>query len=239
MIALSNLEELKNRRGNDTSTTLASILGLNYPMVEAYSVYWWDATSTATGDDNEIVTPYLGTSGRWFKIDLDQVPQANVDWDSISGVTQILNKPSLADVAITGSYESLSDKPVIPDGQINADWNSSSGLSQILNKPTITQDYVSTVPTFSNTGNATFYLTSDGSVNGPALYTNITGVFPIINDSTQNYTYSWTLSGDKKVLIVNAKVSSGITVALLSLTLLGVPTNVPANTNISVLVKGS
>jgi len=45
--------------------------------------------------------------------------QVNSDWNSSSGLSQILNKPS------------------IPAAQVNSDWNSSSGLSQILNKPNV------------------------------------------------------------------------------------------------------
>lgn len=44
---------------------------------------------------------------------------------------------SLAEVATSGSYDDLSDKPTIPAEQVNADWNAMSGKAQILNKPTI------------------------------------------------------------------------------------------------------
>lgn len=64
-------------------------------------------------------------------------PQVKSDWSSSSGMSEILNKPSLATVAMTGSYSDLSGKPVIPTSQINTDWNSISGLSQLLNKPSL------------------------------------------------------------------------------------------------------
>ncbi len=41
-------------------------------------------------------------------------PQVNSDWNANSGVAQILNKPSLATVATSGSYNDLNNKPVIP-----------------------------------------------------------------------------------------------------------------------------
>lgn len=63
--------------------------------------------------------------------------QVNADWNAMSGVEEILNKPALAAVATSGSYNDLSDKPTIPAAQVNADWNASSGVAQILNKPTI------------------------------------------------------------------------------------------------------
>lgn len=43
----------------------------------------------------------------------------------------------LSDVAISGSYNDLLNKPTIPEAQVNADWNATSGVSQILNKPTL------------------------------------------------------------------------------------------------------
>lgn len=43
----------------------------------------------------------------------------------------------LADIALTGDYNDLMNKPTIPAEQVNADWNATSGKAQILNKPTI------------------------------------------------------------------------------------------------------
>ena len=51
--------------------------------------------------------------------------QVNSDWNAVSGVAQILNKPILATVATSGSYNDLTDKPTIPTtNNINAtDWS--------------------------------------------------------------------------------------------------------------------
>ena len=59
------------------------------------------------------------------------------DWNATSGSAQILNKPTLATVATSGSYSDLSNKPTIPAAQVNSDWSASTGLAQILNKPTL------------------------------------------------------------------------------------------------------
>lgn len=117
IIALENLTELKNRRGNSTNTTMATLMGLNYPIDEAFSVWAWDNLSTATPDDIEIVQPLIGgiPTGRWFKVDLDQIPQVNTDWNSTSGVTQLLNKPNLSTVAISNNYLDLDNQPFIPN----------------------------------------------------------------------------------------------------------------------------
>lgn len=59
----------------------------------------------------------VATSGSYT--DLTNKPtipaaQVNSDWNSNSGVSQILNKPSLATVATSGSYDDLTNKPTIP-----------------------------------------------------------------------------------------------------------------------------
>ena len=43
----------------------------------------------------------------------------------------------LANVAKTGDYGDLTNKPTIPAAQVNSDWNAASGIAQILNKPTL------------------------------------------------------------------------------------------------------
>ena len=71
--------------------------------------------------------------------DLPVIPaaQVNADWDAVSGVEEILNKPTLSTVATSGSYNDLIDQPTIPAAQVNSDWNAVSGVEEILNKPTI------------------------------------------------------------------------------------------------------
>lgn len=49
--------------------------------------------------------------------------QANADWNSTEGVSQILNKPT------------------IPAAQVNSDWDANSGVEEILNKPTKTSAF--------------------------------------------------------------------------------------------------
>ena len=102
------------------------------------------ATVATTGAYTDLSgTPSLATvatSGSYS--DLTNKPtipaaQVNSDWDSNSGVSQILNKPTLATVATSGSYNDLSNKPTIPAAQVNSDWNSNSGVSEILNKPSL------------------------------------------------------------------------------------------------------
>lgn len=57
----------------------------------------------------------------------------NADWNAISGDAQILNKPVLATVATSGSYNDLSDKPTIPaayaDANVDAHLNTSTAAT--------------------------------------------------------------------------------------------------------------
>ena len=66
--------------------------------------------------------------------------QVNADWDAVSGIAEILNKPTLATVATSGDYNDLSNLPTIPNAQVNSDWNAVGGVEEILNKPTIPEN---------------------------------------------------------------------------------------------------
>ena len=72
-----------------------------------------------------------------------QTAQVQTNWTETNSALPafILNKPTLATVATSGSYSDLLNKPTIPAAQINSDWNATSGLAVILNKPTIPTQY--------------------------------------------------------------------------------------------------
>ena len=92
-----------------------------------------DSVSGATGQGiaatpAAVKTAYdlANTQSDWSQSDNTQVDfiknkptipsaQVNSDWNAASGVAQILNKPTLATVATSGSYSDLSNKPTIPD----------------------------------------------------------------------------------------------------------------------------
>ena len=74
---------------------------------------------------------------------IEEGAQVNVqsDWNESAANSDafIKNKPNLAPVATSGSYNDLTDKPSAPEipDQVNADWNATSGVAQILNKPNL------------------------------------------------------------------------------------------------------
>ena len=88
-----------------------------------------------------------GTAGQYLKTtgstiawtDFPTIPAAQVssDWNATAGIAKILNKPTLATVATSGSYSDLSNKPTIPAAQVSSDWNATSGVERILNKPNL------------------------------------------------------------------------------------------------------
>lgn len=110
---------------NESDTSAASFIQ-NKPDLSIYAQSANLATVATTGSYNSLS-------------DKPSIPaaQVNSDWNSNSGVSQILNKPSLAAVATTGDYGDLLNKPSIPAAQVNADWNASSGVAEILNKPSL------------------------------------------------------------------------------------------------------
>ena len=92
-------------------------------------------------------TAGTGTAGAMSgadKVKLDNIAsgaEVNVqsDWTEANSNSDafIKNKPNLATVATSGSYDDLSDKPTIPAAQVNSDWNATSGVARILNKPNL------------------------------------------------------------------------------------------------------
>lgn len=90
------------------------------------------------GTAGQVLT--MDADGHYTWQDLPIQAQVQSDWDcsDSESAAYILNKPQLATVATSGSYNDLTDKPVIPE-QAQADWDESdsSATSYIKNKPVI------------------------------------------------------------------------------------------------------
>ena len=80
-----------------------------------------------------------GSSVAWTTFPTIPAAQVNADWNATSGIAQILNKPTLATVATSGSYNDLLNTPTIPSAQIQSDWtqSNSAALDFIKNKPSL------------------------------------------------------------------------------------------------------
>jgi len=210
---------------------------------------------------------YLDGTGAPVTFPSIPAAQVSADWSSSSGVSQILNKPStLSGYGITDAQAKLNGSGFVKVSGTTVSYDGSTYLTaevdgsvtneielpsqtgnsgKVLSTNGSAPSWV-TLPSsgiYQNTGTTTsgsvvFYLTSDKTASGTALYTNVRIVMPIVNDVTLNYTYGWTISVDKKTLTVTARYAPGLNVALVGLTLLGVPVNVPNGTSVSVLVIG-
>jgi hypothetical protein len=98
-------------------------------------------------------------------------------------------------------------------------------------------DYTNTVATVADS--AVFFLTSDKTASGTALYTTINYVNPLVNDVNGNYTFGWTISADKKRLVVKSRVATNTAViAILGISVLNSTVPVVTGTQIQVNVKG-
>lgn len=105
------------------------------------------------------------------------------------------NVSGLANVATSGSYNDLSNKPTIPDAQIQSDWNqsSSSAIDYIKNKPTIPTVNNATL-TIQKNGTQVATFTANASSNVTANITVPTGDLASVNkDGTSSTKY---LRGD-------------------------------------------
>lgn len=82
-------------------------------------------------------TDYLDGTGTPTPFPTIPDAQVNSDWNSTSGVSEILNKPSIptatSDLTNDSGFITIGDVPT----QVNSDWNATSGFAEILNKPTI------------------------------------------------------------------------------------------------------
>ena len=125
----------------------------------------------------ELIPDTASTSNLLATVNDIPAAQVNSDWNASSGVAQILNKPSLAAVATSGSYTDLSNKPTIPAAQVNSDWNASSGVAQILNKPTIIDPYLYDLRILpagwsANPNSDGYYEWTDSSIRPPIFNTS-------------------------------------------------------------------
>lgn len=95
----------------------------------------------ATKMDNPSGSASDYIAGNGSHIPFPSIPAAQVqpDWNAVSGMGMIANKPSISNVGTSGNYADLNGKPTIPPAQIQSDWNQSNNSASdfIKNKPTI------------------------------------------------------------------------------------------------------
>ena len=110
--------------------------------------------------------------------DNDALVQDNGNW---------VNMP-LSDVAFSGSYTDLDDKPTIPAAQVNADWNASGTVAEILNKPTIPSVNDATLTIQQNgTTKGTFTANSNTDATANIVTDSWTSASVVASDGTVTF----------------------------------------------------
>ena len=100
-------------------------------MIDIYT----DKTTFSQGVQATSFIKTGGTASQFLKADgsVDNNTYLTQHQD-ISGKA---NTEDLANVAFSGNYNDLTNKPTIPAAQVNSDWNATSGIAKILNKPNL------------------------------------------------------------------------------------------------------
>ncbi len=213
---VDDFADLRDYQGDSTNSQVVYVNGPNAPHNMGY--YWsylWFNEVTVDDDDVMIFKPTAITgSGRWVRT--GETPQLGgqiqANWIANSGPAYIKHKPDLADVATTGSYNDLLDKP----SQANSDWNATTGPSEILNKPTIPSGQIQTDWSAS--------VGVSSIANKPTLFS---GVYADLSSKPALFSGSYTdLTG--KPTIPAAQVSSDWTAVSGAAAILNKPT-IPAS----------
>ncbi len=95
------------------------------------------ATVATTGSYNDLTDKPTIPSVPVQDVEVDGTSVVNAQGVAEIDLTPYAKSADLANVATSGSYNDLSDKPSIPAAQVNSDWNAVSGVAQILNKPNL------------------------------------------------------------------------------------------------------
>ena len=123
-----------------------SLIGEGNLVINSFSGSYNDLTDKPTFST-------VATTGSYNDLsDKPTIPdaQVNSDWNSETGVSQILNKPTFSTVATTGSYNDLTDKPTFSTVATTGSYN------DLLNKPTIPSNTVPMEVEFAD-GTSTTY----------------------------------------------------------------------------------
>lgn len=133
-VALSNnYNDLSNKpsfTGLATETFVTTAIG-NLVSTAPSALDTLAELSAALGNDSNFSGTVTTSLGNRLRIDVN-----NQNLNTAQKANAVANL-GLATVAVSGSYEDLTNKPTVSLSQINSDWNATTGVAQILNKPTL------------------------------------------------------------------------------------------------------
>lgn len=171
----------------------------------------------------------------YFTNDAEYIKLADLSWANVTG------KPIFATVATTGSYNNLNDKPSIPAAQVQSDWTASSGVSAILNKPSS----FDSIKLYNSSGQVNRRIKiwaetiTPSTGNGLSVDISSAGFSTILSVHAVSEYTSGTTSTMRNVelksistsaIVVNIAQPNATAIALLGLTLLGVPSYIGSGT---------
>jgi hypothetical protein len=107
-----------NQAGLIALNPLYNYIGMLVITLDTLGVYQLTVNDGTTASDWDLKSFITASQASDIVANNAKVSNVQSDWNAISGLSQILNKP------------------VIPASQVNSDWSSVSGVSEILNKPT-------------------------------------------------------------------------------------------------------
>ena len=182
---------------NGNVSTASYIIIGNYKLTstnDGLSVTRTDNTNANLYATGEVTAFGIGTSSSggldidamWAELKtassspLKQIDQSHLT-TALSDYTKTAN---LATVAISGSYQDLTNKPTIPAAQVQTDWNATTGMAAILNKPNnlvTTTSLNSTLQNYAQTSQLANYLPLEGGTMTGTI--NSRSIIPTSNNA--------------------------------------------------------
>lgn len=144
--------------------------------------------------------------------------QINADWNASSGAAQILNKPTLATVATSGSYNDLSNKPTIPDTvsgtNDGTNWTSITIGSVTKNIPsggggTVSHDYTHSSVSVVSTSTTTVTFAANQKCTKYISVSNDIDIAFAVNNFASNYL--WVINTSNNDIDVTFSLASNST----------------------------
>jgi len=141
--------------------------------------------------------------------------QVNSDWNAVSGVSQILNKPTLATVATSGSYNDLSNKPTIP-AQQTVDQTYSAASTNAQSGVAINSAGFLTSSSLSGYAhdNSVVHLTNDETINGDKTFNTSSSTYKGGTLYSYDNNYKGYVSGVSDGVAIYSPTASGGIVTL-------------------------
>ena len=121
---IQGLQGMQGAKGTDGLTTQIRVNGSTYTQSNGlitlpdYPTLSGSGSGLTTTQDQQITAAYNHSQSTHAPVNAEQNVQSNWNETNSSSDAYILNKPTLSTVAISGSYNDLSNKPTIPSNLV-------------------------------------------------------------------------------------------------------------------------